>query len=141
EALDVISVSPVPDGPFGQDLRYGRVLGRVNGFVHELTPSAHASFHQFCTDVDDSWTTVPNRGRWPGSGSGAVERDLPTRPSRTSRSAAAATMSPRSAARNTGRRGRATRRPPHRAARPRRPPRRPRTPDPGGSPAGRGRRR
>jgi hypothetical protein len=36
ETLDAISVSPVPDGPFGQDLRYGAVERRVNALVHEL---------------------------------------------------------------------------------------------------------
>jgi hypothetical protein len=57
EVLDVISVSPVPDGPFGQDLRYGVADRRVNGLVHELRPSMLASIHEFCTDVDIAWTT------------------------------------------------------------------------------------
>jgi hypothetical protein len=61
----VISVSPVPDGPFGHDLRYGRRGGRVNGFVHELAPSAPPSIHEFCTDVDDSWTSVISTGQPP----------------------------------------------------------------------------
>jgi len=50
EALDVISVSPVPDGPFGHDLRYGPLAGRVNGFVHELAASAGKSFHEINTE-------------------------------------------------------------------------------------------
>jgi len=58
EALDVISVSPVPDGPFGHDLRYGPAGGRVNGLVHELAASARLSIHEFCTDVDDPWTSA-----------------------------------------------------------------------------------
>src|SRR3954452_11091259 len=82
EALDVISVSPVPDGPFGQDLPYGRCRGTVNAVVHQLLVRPGSTIHQFCTDVDESWTSRQ-------SGPGAV-----TRPSRTSRSAAETTTSP-----------------------------------------------
>jgi hypothetical protein len=57
EVLDVISVSPVPDGPFGQDRRYGPADERVNGVVHELGRSTRTSIHEFSTDVDDAWTT------------------------------------------------------------------------------------
>jgi hypothetical protein len=63
EALDVISVSPVPDGPFGQERRYGRPLGRVNGVVHELRASMRQSIHEFCTAVDDAWTRPSRRLR------------------------------------------------------------------------------
>src|SRR5918911_2104687 len=38
--LDAISVASVPDGPFGQDLRYGAAVRRVNAFIHELRPAA-----------------------------------------------------------------------------------------------------
>jgi hypothetical protein len=58
EALDVISVSPVPDGPFGQDQRYGRPDRRVNGVVHEVRASVPPSIHEFCTGVDDAWTRL-----------------------------------------------------------------------------------
>src|SRR5438477_6418733 len=61
EVLDVISVSPVPDGPFGQDRRYGPAGGRVNGVVHELPRGAPPSIHEFCTCVDIPWTNP--RGR------------------------------------------------------------------------------
>jgi hypothetical protein len=56
ETLDVISVSPVPDGPFGHDLRYGRVAAGVNGVVHENRPTTLGSIHEFCTAVDETWT-------------------------------------------------------------------------------------
>ena len=59
EALDVISVSPVPYGPFGQDQRYGGRSGRVNGFVHELRRGMRQSIHELSTVVDGAWT-----GRW-----------------------------------------------------------------------------
>src|SRR5690242_12973620 len=69
EALDVISVSPVPDGPFGHDLRYGRPDGRVNGLVHEVRTTASTSIHEFCTDVDGAWTRRWTAGeRRPRSG-------------------------------------------------------------------------
>src|SRR5262245_43341839 len=58
EALDVISVSPVPGGPFGHDLRYGRAAAGVNGFVHELGGSGRSSFHEFRGDVDEAWTST-----------------------------------------------------------------------------------
>jgi len=58
EALDVISVSPVPDGPFGQDLRYGAADDRVNALVHELRDWTAKSIHEFGATVDDS---VDNR--------------------------------------------------------------------------------
>jgi hypothetical protein len=58
ETLDVISVSPVPDGPFGHDLRYGRVAAGVNGVVHENRPRTLRSIHEFCTAVDGEWTTL-----------------------------------------------------------------------------------
>jgi hypothetical protein len=61
----VISVSPVPDGPFGQDLPYGPASPRVNGVVHELGASAAASIHEFCTDVDDAWTSPGSRASGP----------------------------------------------------------------------------
>ena len=91
EVLDVISVSPVPDGPFGQDDGTARPTRRVNGVVHELA-GVHASrrIHEFSTDVDE-------RGQRSRS---------PTRPARTSRAAAARRTSPRSAPRSSGRRGR-----------------------------------
>ena len=54
----MISVSPVPDGPFGHDLRYGRVAARVNGVVHENRPRTLRSIHEFCTAVDGEWTTL-----------------------------------------------------------------------------------
>jgi hypothetical protein len=54
EALDVISVSPVPDGPFGQDLRYGAADDRVNGLVHELRVWTGQSIHEFTPTVDES---------------------------------------------------------------------------------------
>jgi hypothetical protein len=34
--LDAISVASVPDGPFGQDLRYGVLARSVNAFSHQL---------------------------------------------------------------------------------------------------------
>jgi hypothetical protein len=46
EALDVISVSPVSDGPFGQDLQYGAGLGRVNALIHELGLGAGICIHE-----------------------------------------------------------------------------------------------
>ena len=49
----MISVSPVPDGPFGQDRRYGPADARVNGVVHELGASTRRSIHEFSTDVDE----------------------------------------------------------------------------------------
>jgi hypothetical protein len=58
----VISVSPVPDGPFGHDLRYGRLPARVNGFVHELGTPDVPSFHEFCTDVEEGWTSAVGDG-------------------------------------------------------------------------------
>ena len=60
----MISVSPVPDGPFGQDRRYGPACGRVNGVVHELPLGTPRSIHEFCTGVDIPWTTgsVPSGG-------------------------------------------------------------------------------
>src|SRR5258708_15448095 len=95
EVLDVISVSPVPDGPFGQVRPYGPVDGRVNGVVHQLPSRTPSSIHQFCTGVDISWTSTP-------------ELRLPSRPSRTFRVVGDSPTSPRSAPRNNGRRGRAT---------------------------------
>jgi hypothetical protein len=62
EALDVISVSPVPDGPFGQDLRYGAPDDRVNGLVHELGTRTGQSIHEFTVDVDES-VDNPTAGR------------------------------------------------------------------------------
>jgi hypothetical protein len=56
EALDVISVSPVPYGPFGQEQRYGGRSGRVNGFVHELRRGMGQSIHELSTVVDCAWT-------------------------------------------------------------------------------------
>ena len=46
EALDVISVSPVLDGPFGQDKRYGGRSRWVNGLVHELRQGIRESIHE-----------------------------------------------------------------------------------------------
>jgi hypothetical protein len=54
EALDVISVSPVPDGPFGRDLRYVGLGERVNGLVHELRLRTGQSIHEFTPSVDES---------------------------------------------------------------------------------------
>jgi len=62
----VISVSPVPDGPFGQDLRYGAAERRVNGVVHQLRSGMRLSIHEFCTTVDISWTSTPAGGDGPG---------------------------------------------------------------------------
>ena len=55
EALDVISVSPVSVGPFGQELRYGAAVGRVNGLIHELRCGRRQRIHEFSTVVDDLW--------------------------------------------------------------------------------------
>src|SRR5256885_6493627 len=63
EVLDVISVSPVPDGPYGQDRRYGPADHRVNGVVHHPCRRMAASIHEFCTVVDISWTTTSRP--WP----------------------------------------------------------------------------
>jgi hypothetical protein len=49
----VISVSPVPDGPFGQDLRYGGGEEGVNGVVHELRPWTRERIHEFAGTVDE----------------------------------------------------------------------------------------
>jgi predicted acyl esterase len=54
EALDVISVSPVPDGPFGQGLRYGAADDRVNALVHELRGWTAKSIHEIGPTVDES---------------------------------------------------------------------------------------
>ena len=56
----MISVSPVPDGPFGQDLRYGAAGDRVNGLVHELRRETARSFHEFARSVDDCVDNRPN---------------------------------------------------------------------------------
>ena len=95
EALDVISVSPVPDGPFGQDLRYGPAGRRVNGVVHELALRTPASIHEFCTDCG-------RRVDKPGLEEVAA---AVSRPSRTSRSAAAPRGRLGPLARSSGRRG------------------------------------
>src|SRR5439155_17913019 len=57
ETLDAISVSPVPDGPFGQNLRYGPRLERVNALVHELMGPTRLSIHEIGRAVDGAWTT------------------------------------------------------------------------------------
>jgi len=54
----VISVSPVSDGPFGQVLRYGAGVGRVNALIHELRATVRQSIHELSTDVDTSWITA-----------------------------------------------------------------------------------
>ena len=54
----MISVSPVSDGPFGQDLRYGAGVGQVNALIHELPPTMRGSIHEFSTDVDAAWITL-----------------------------------------------------------------------------------
>jgi hypothetical protein len=69
EALDVISVSPVPAGPFGQDLRYVGADGRVNGLVHELRVRTGETFHDLAADVDDAWTK-----RWTTVANARIER-------------------------------------------------------------------
>jgi hypothetical protein len=46
EALDVISVSPVSDGPFGQVLRYGAGRGPVNALIHEVGPDVSDTIHE-----------------------------------------------------------------------------------------------
>ena len=51
----MISVSPVSDGPFGQDLRYGAGLRGVNALIHELRPDTRAGIHELRTCVDASW--------------------------------------------------------------------------------------
>ena len=56
EALDAISVSPVPDGPFGQDLRYGAPVGPVNALIHELLFKVARSIHELSTAVEGTWT-------------------------------------------------------------------------------------
>ena len=50
----MISVSPVPDGPFGQVLRYGAAGERVNALVHELRAGMAKSIHEFGRNVDES---------------------------------------------------------------------------------------
>jgi hypothetical protein len=55
----VISVSPVPDGPFGQVLRYGAADDRVNGLVHELRVRTGQSIHEFALPVDESVDNLP----------------------------------------------------------------------------------
>lgn len=53
----MISVSPVPAGPFGQDRRYVPADERVNGLVHHLRSWLPSSIHEFSTDVEERWTT------------------------------------------------------------------------------------
>jgi hypothetical protein len=60
EALDVISVSPVPDGPFGQGLRYGAAGDRVNALVHELRLATARSIHEFTPTVDECVDNLPD---------------------------------------------------------------------------------
>jgi hypothetical protein len=55
EVLDVISVSPASDGPFGQELRYGVDAGRVNALIHELRRTMRPSIHEISTSVDAPW--------------------------------------------------------------------------------------
>jgi hypothetical protein len=55
EVLDAISVSPVPDGPFGQDLRYGSGAEPVNVLIHELRRTMPESIHELSTGVDAGW--------------------------------------------------------------------------------------
>ncbi len=44
----VASVSdPVSDGPFGQDVRYRRALGQVNGLIHEINGRPVDFIHEF----------------------------------------------------------------------------------------------
>lgn len=59
KTLDAISVSPVPDGPFGQGLRYGAADGRVNALIHELPVMIGESIHELSTMVDGRWITQP----------------------------------------------------------------------------------
>jgi hypothetical protein len=61
EVLDAISVSPVPDGPFGQDLRYGRPGWWVNALIHEVRRTGRRSIHEFTADVDGPWITPLTR--------------------------------------------------------------------------------
>ena len=51
----MISVSPVSDGPFGQDLRYGAASAGVNALIHEMRPLITSSIHDFTADVDGPW--------------------------------------------------------------------------------------
>ena len=65
EALDVISVSPVPDGPFGQDLRYGPASRRVNGVVHELRRIGGGEYPRVLHRCGRAWTSRGRGGRAP----------------------------------------------------------------------------
>src|SRR4029079_15183274 len=97
EVLDVISVSPVPDGPFGQDRPYGPADARVNRVVHQGEAAMAASIHEFSTAVDSAWTngraSPPSRTsragagstRWPRSAPGSSDRHGRARPSRPPR--------------------------------------------------------
>jgi hypothetical protein len=58
EVLDAISVSPVPDGPFGQCLRYGCPRWWVNALIHEVRWTLRPSIHEFTADVDGPWITL-----------------------------------------------------------------------------------
>ena len=59
----MISVSPVSDGPFGQVLRYGEDVERVNALIHELRATVRQSIHELSTDVDAEWIS-----RWKDDG-------------------------------------------------------------------------
>src|SRR5258708_12542998 len=65
EVLDVISVSPVPDGPFGQDRRYGPPDGRVNGVGHQLPARTRSGTHEFSTHLHIPSTPPPPPSRPP----------------------------------------------------------------------------
>jgi hypothetical protein len=60
----VISVVPVPDGPFGRDLQYGRPFGMVNAVIHQCANGGDGSIHELCTTVESGWTSPPT-GRYP----------------------------------------------------------------------------
>jgi hypothetical protein len=63
ETLDVISVSPASDGPFGQELRYGAGPEPVNVLIHELRRGMRQSIHELPTYVDAEWIS-----RWKSDG-------------------------------------------------------------------------
>ena len=105
DTVDVISSSPVPDGPFGQDLRYEPGRGGSTRLSTNFAPRGPERVHEFRRRVDGRWTSAT--GRTTGVVGGRA-----TRRSRTSRPGAGRS-SPRTGARSSGRPG---------------PPRRPRSP-------------
>jgi hypothetical protein len=49
----VISVPSVPVGPFGHDLRYGRVVWTVNAVIHQVRTDAADRIHELPKAVDN----------------------------------------------------------------------------------------